>query len=144
LWQDYSPANQVNLTGLSPGSYTIAVYALNQSQVLAHDWAQAFSATWVVYVGSGVSLSANVPAGSNQPITLTATAGAVTNPVYQYWVKNPSGQWTVSGPYSPNAVWSFTPSQTGSYQVVVYAKDPYAEATAQDAVARSITITVPG
>jgi len=144
LWQDYSPTNSINLTGLSPGSYTIAVYALNQGQVLAHDWAEAFSASWVVYIGSGVSLSANVPAGSNQPITLTAAASAVTNPVYQYWIEDPTGQWTASGPYSSHATWSFTPSQPGTYHVVVYAKDPYAAATARDAVARTITIIVPG
>ncbi|MCL5116933.1 MAG: protease pro-enzyme activation domain-containing protein [Firmicutes bacterium] len=140
--QDYSPESQLALGPLSPGSYTIAVYALTQSALKNRQWNTAFYQTTVINVASQVALNLPSSASTGNLATIGATATHLTNPVYQFWIEPPTGPWQASGSYSHQGSWSFVPTVAGTYHVVVYAKDPYAPATAAFSVVSSEALIV--
>lgn len=140
--QNYSPTNTFTLPNLSPGSYTIAAYALDQQQVAAGAWNQVYGYTTVVNVDSSVSLSVPSTSTAGSPVPISATATNITSPVYQVWWQAPDGSWSQSGPYSHTSTYTFTPVTAGTYTVVVYAKDPYAPNTAVYAVVAEQHVTV--
>lgn len=139
--QNYGQSSHYTLAALAPGSYAVAVYGLDAAQVHGGAWRQAFYRTGVINVGSSVSIA--TPTVTAASVSLTATATGLTTPVYQWWVKSPSGTWTSSGAYSSQATWTFTPPQAGSYTVKVFAKDPEAPSTAAESVTATTTVTVP-
>ncbi|TEB13603.1 Ig-like domain-containing protein [Pelotomaculum propionicicum] len=120
--QDYSSTNTYTMGNLQAGSYVFAVYALDQADKDAGNWAAAKYQSFVINVGSSVSLSGVY--ASNQ-ITLTAASINLTNPVYQFWYQKPDGSW-VGTDYTSSATYSFTPAAEGVYKAIVFAKDPYA------------------
>ena len=140
--KNYSTQNDVTLSNLSPGSYTVAAFALTRTELAGHQWANAFYQTTVINVASTVTLNLPVNGVAGGPLTLGAQAANITNPVYQFWIKGPTGSWQSSGAYASAKEWAFVPPTAGTYEVVVYAKDPYALATAQYAVESQSTITV--
>ena len=142
--QNYSGVNSYTATNLGAGSYAVAVYALDAAQVAAGAWTQAFSYATVVNVASVVTLSVPTIGTVGIPVTMSANAVGLTTPVFQFWVEAPDGTWTQSGPYTHAATDAFTPSQSGTYHVVVYAKDPLAPATSQFAVTSETTVSVGG
>ena len=136
-WQivrDYSTSNNYTLNDLQPGSYVIAVYALDQQDVTAGNWGKAYSQVFILNVGSSLQLSApaNVAVGSQ--INLQAVDSGIIGCEYQYWYQRPDGVWHQSGAYSTSGQYTFTADQAGTYKVVAYAKDHYAPATEQFAV----------
>lgn len=140
--QNYSAANSYTAADLAPGSYTVAVYALDPTQVAAGAWSQAFVYSTVVNVASAVTLSVPATGTVGSPVAASAHATGLTDPVYQFWVQAPDGTWSQSGPYTPTSTYRFTPSQQGTYHVVVYAKDPYAPSTSQFAVQSAAAVSV--
>ena len=140
--QNYSPNNVLSLTQLTTGSYVIAVYALDKNQVAQGLFNQAYRYSTVIDVNSHISLDAPQSAPAQSPVTLTASTSGITHPVYQFWYETPSGQWTASGDYQNSGSFTFTPSQSGTYHVVVYAKDPYAPATPAFAITAISTVSV--
>ncbi|NLI11238.1 MAG: hypothetical protein GX425_01115 [Peptococcaceae bacterium] len=132
--QDYSTVNTYTLYNLQPGSYVVAVYALDSNDVAARNWHKAYYRVFILNVGSMVSISApsNVTAG--QSVNVSATATGLTGAEYQFWYQNPSGTWILGQGYSNNNMFSFVSSETGAYKVIVYAKDHYAPNTDQFSV----------
>ncbi|WP_020376037.1 triple tyrosine motif-containing protein [Sulfobacillus thermosulfidooxidans] len=139
--QNYSSDSQLTLKNLKAGSYVVAVYALDTQQYRQHAFDQAYYYTTVLNVGSSVHLTLPDNATIGQSIDIEANASGLTDPVYQFWIKSPSGQWSQSGAYGTNQ-YQFTPNQSGNYTIVVYAKDPDAPATSQFAVIASQIISV--
>ncbi|PSR25290.1 MAG: hypothetical protein C7B46_20720 [Sulfobacillus benefaciens] len=140
--QNYSPVSTFSLSNLQSGSYVIAAYALDLQQVKNGDWAEAYYNNTFINVNSSVSLSEPPSGTMGAPINITASAVGLTNPVYQFWIENPQGQWESSGGYG-NPAYAYVPEASGSYTIIVYAKDPYAPATAQYAISAAATFTVP-
>lgn len=139
--QNYSTNSRLTLKDLTSGSYAVAVYALDKNQYDHHAFSQAYYYTTVLNVGSQVSLTAPSTLPLGHVLALNATAHGLTNPVYQFWIKSPDGQWSQSGAYG-GGTYQFTPSHSGTYTIVVFAKDPYAPATSQFAVTASQSVTV--
>lgn len=76
------------------------------------------------------------------PLSVQAAADNLTNPVYQLWVESPGGIWQSSGGYSHAPDYTVTPQAVGNYQVIVYAKDPYAPSTSAFAVTAQAMVNV--
>ncbi|OAT79904.1 Ig-like domain-containing protein [Desulfotomaculum copahuensis] len=125
--QDYSSTNTFTMSNLAAGSYTVAVYAMDKSDVDAGNWANAVYAdkTYVLNVGSTVSLNASY---ANGQITATASSTNIHAARYQFWYQDPvdATKWTASGDYSTSNTFTFTPATPGTYNIVVYACDPNA------------------
>jgi len=132
--KDYSPGNSHTLKNLLPGSYTVAVYALDQEDLQAGRWQAAYYQVFVLNVESRVVLTAPAAAQVGGSVALSAVATGITGCVYQFWYQAPDGSWQQSGAYQSGGQYSFVPTQSGSYRVTVFAKDHYAPATDQFAV----------
>lgn len=73
--------------------------------------------------GNTVSLAAPTTGTVGQGMTLVAKPNGFTNPVYQFWYLPPNGSWTSSGSYSTASQFTVPASTSGTYQVVVYARE---------------------
>ncbi len=140
----YRANNQWTLPASQPGDYLVTVYVLSRQQVAQGDWAQAQHpvSPSVIWVQSHVGLSSITPAHAGIPVTVTAQIQNIYDPVYQFWTEAPDGKWTASGNYTSASTYTFTPSTTGTYHVVVYAKSPDAPNNWHGALAESETMTV--
>jgi len=141
LVQDFSPERELNWRFSDPGSYVIAVHALDTVDVRTGNWKAAYRRSMVLNVGSGVQLFAPVKVNPGDPVTVRAEASGITGVEYQLWYRLPNGEWLQSGDYNPEPTFTFVPVDPGSYQVIVYAKDHYAPATDQFAVSDQKTIS---
>ncbi|PSR23697.1 hypothetical protein SAMN00768000_3707 [Sulfobacillus thermosulfidooxidans DSM 9293] len=143
--RNYSPNNTFTIPNASAGSYPVVVYALDANQIAAGEWSQAQHQQFIANVDSSVSISsASTQDSVNQSITISAQAQNLIDPVYQFWYKTPSGQWRGSN-YSSSNTFTLTPSQNGTYEVLVYAKDPSAPNNATFSVwSHPLMITVSG
>ncbi|MHB1957207.1 MAG: Ig-like domain-containing protein, partial [Sulfobacillus sp.] len=139
--QNYSPDPSWSMTAQA-GSYVIATYAMNAGQIKAGYWNDAVESTTIVNVESAVSLTAPPTATEGNAFTVTASATNLIDPVYQFWIESPNGRWQ-GMPYGASATDTFNPPVPGTYQVVVYAKDPDALANPSDSVwSQTATVTV--
>ena len=130
----YSSNNSYTLTPTQSGDYLVTAYALSSSQLATGDYAAATNVgsnglqqVDGVFVNSTLTLSvpsASVVAGHQ--FTVSATATNIYDAQYQFWYETPSGSWEQSGNYSSSNNFTFTPSQSGTYQFIAYAKSPLA------------------
>lgn len=126
--QGYSSSSSFTLTPNQSGNYLVTVFVMSQQELQAQDWSAAVHPPLSdgLFVGSSVTVSpstSTVTAG--QPVTLNASASGIFDPQYQFWYKTPSGQW-VQDPngYTGSSTYTFTPTETGTYEFVAYAKSP--------------------
>lgn len=148
--RNYSPNNTFTIPDAQAGSYPVVVYALDANQIAAGEWSQAQYQQFIANVASTVTLQGpftplptktpqplgapvNADVAAQHPITFTAHAQNLLDPVYQFWYETPSGHW-VGTDYSTQNTFTLTPTQSGLYRVVVYAKDPSAPNNATFAV----------
>ena len=134
----YSKTNVFHLNNLAPGSDVVVIDALDQNQIAAGAWTAVASFTAILNVGSQVTETVPTTATAGQAITLNADASRLINPVYQWWWENPKGVWHASGNYTTNPGFHWTPHQSGTYRVLVFAKDPLAPNNATDAVQSTV------
>lgn len=143
--QDYSIVNTLiwDIMSLEPpveGNHQIKVYARSAGSTLEYE-AQATIELVVVYDRpvTEVSLVADKPSPSSLSsvgtviFNSTASGGNCSEPpVYQYWLMSPEGAWALvrdyDDPLAPDSQWSWTPLESGSYKVMVYAKCGWSQA----------------
>lgn len=100
--QNYSTSNTFTLSTPSAGDYLVAVDVMDKTEVAAGQWNLAQTTlSDGVFVDSSVTVTSNATGSvaKGTPITLTATASNIYDPVYQFWVETPSGEWMQSGNY---------------------------------------------
>lgn len=130
------------------GTYTVTATASYGGQTVSASTnftaEQPSQATGNVSSAAGkptsVTLSGPTAATVGQTVTVTASAAGATNPVYQFWYRQPFGTggpgtglgWHQSGGYG-GASFSFTPTQPGGYEVVAYARSGSAPANETEA-----------
>jgi len=116
--------NHWSFTPTQSGTYHVVVYVLSQPNVWAHRWAAALhpaSPLTLTVQAPTVTLQASATSGTTgQGITLTLSNPGVSQAEYQFWVKNPNGQWVDATPYISSNQWTFTPTQPGTYQIMGY------------------------
>jgi polyvinyl alcohol dehydrogenase (cytochrome) len=132
-------------TGLGPGTYTVHVWA-NQSGDSTARW-EAFASSTVTLTGcTSASLSPSAPsqeAGSS--VAFTATSGGCLNPLYEYWVRYPSGTWYLKRAFSTLATWTWSTAglRPGAYTVHVWANQQGGSLARWEAFGTS-TVTLTG
>ena len=132
--QNYSSTNTYTLSNVASGDYLVTAYVLSAANLKAGDYSAATNAeanglqdVEGVFVDSTVTLSTPTAAATaGQAMTVTATATNIYNPLYQFWYKTPNGQWMQSGNYQSSTTFTFTPTETGTYTFIAYAKSPLA------------------
>ena len=93
---NYSTRNTYTIPRAASGSYPVTVYALNANQIAAGQWRNALSHTFIVNVNASASVTAQSPVTPTvgQTLSLAASSKNLIQPVYQFWVENPQGQWS--------------------------------------------------
>ncbi len=136
--RDYDTASTFSwdTAGLEPGTYELGVWVLQAKGVAAYD-AYALT-TYVITVPSCSSVTLNSDLGSPQAagptVNFTAVAAGCAAPVYQWWVRDRSGAWSVVpgrdfAHSSATLGWSTAGLPAGTYQVGVWAKDASSNAS---------------
>lgn len=152
LAQNYSSNPTLSLPSAAAGSYVIAAYAMTGAQVAAGDWHAAVSAVQAVNVDSSVTLSVGGMTSGSMSMTgpgmammATAHATNLLHPEYQFWVKNPAGQWSQSGPYTSSDTFMLpmnSGTAAGTYEVIAYAKDAAApEVAAAEVSSKLVSVS---
>ena len=108
--------------GYAAGDYYVYLWA-NQGGDSTNNW-ESYGTTLVhlaapVPCSSGGLTPANpsVPAGST--INFTASASGCSTPVFEYWIQDPKGTWTIKRSFSttPTFAWDTTGLVPGTYTV---------------------------
>jgi hypothetical protein len=131
----------------APGTYTIHVWANNAGdQQVAYE---VFGTTIYALLknactsaGLTVSGLTTVPAGS--AVAFTATSSGCLSPVYEYWVGDSTGHWTLKRAFTGDPSWTWDSSGLvpGIYDVHVWANNVGSSTKTWQALASSlITLT---
>jgi hypothetical protein len=132
ILQAYSSTSTVrwNATGLAAGTYLFDAWAKQSGSSASYEAHLSPNPSYTLQTATActsVSWNAPSPASPQTPgpkVTLSATAAGCPNPVYQFWIQAPGGQWTVLQPYSSasTASWNTTGLATGTYLFDAWAK----------------------
>jgi IPT/TIG domain-containing protein/cysteine-rich secretory family protein len=118
-----------NTFGLAPGTYTVHVWA-NQQSASTASW-ETYGSDTVILTGC-TSAALSPPSGSaaaGTPVTFTASASGCPNPLYELWLQYPDGTWHVMQPFSASNTWKWTTVgfAKGNYVVHVWANNQGAD-----------------
>ncbi len=75
-----------------------------------------------------VNIVGPMSVSEGQLISVSADSVHFLNPVFQYWIELPNGQYESSGPYSAHSHFTFTATDTGTFHVKVFAREANAPA----------------
>jgi hypothetical protein len=113
-------------SGYAAGDYYVYLWA-NQTGDSNNNW-ESFGTTFFhlvapIHCTSGGLTPPNPAASAGSTINFTATSSACSTPVYEYWVQDPKGTWTIKRPFntSPTFAWDTTGLVPGTYTVHVWA-----------------------
>jgi len=129
------PTWSFNSAGRAPGVYSVQVWA-NQAGDPTTTWEASGSSTVTLTGCTSAALAASP--GSPQPpgakVTFTASSSGCPNPVYEFWLQNPTGAWTMTQAFGA-ATWSWdtTGLATGAYTISVWADQQGADLSTWEA-----------
>jgi len=132
LSQPYSAAGTRNLdtAGFAPGVYSMAVQVKSAGSVSPTGFDLEKVVNFVIAPPAVTSFDilsspSSLPAaGGTVTVTATNTAGGSGDYIYQFWLKDTSGLYTLAQPYSPSASWDWDTAglPNGTYYIAVQAK----------------------
>ena len=129
MMQDWSTSTTFTWTTSVAGRYTIGLWA--RSAGVTTDLPQITSqATYVISttVPSVPMTSATVTSSQASPrvgtsVTLSASASGGTTPYsYRWWVQRNGGAWVMLQDWNTSATLNWTPTETGSYIIGLWAR----------------------
>ena len=139
VWTDVQPYSTSSTyswstTGIASGTYSFGVWVQDSSSPGAQsDSAGRFDARFGIdYTlnaapcsATNVTVSPPSYAAPGSVVTLTASATGCTNPLYEFWLQNPSGIWSLVAPYSTSATytWRTAGQPSGAYRFSVWTRD---------------------
>lgn len=115
-----------NTTGLTPGTYSVHVWA-NQIGAAIKTWEANGASAVTLTSGACTTASLNpqdqsVAAGTT--VVLTANSTGCPNPQYEFWIQYPNGVWYLKGVWGGSTYnWITTGLAKGTYQVHVWARN---------------------
>jgi hypothetical protein len=132
ILQSYGSASTVtwNTTGLAVGTYLFDAWAKQSGSSASYEAHLPANPAYTLQTATActsVSWNAPSPASPQTPgaqVALGATSSGCPNPVYQFWILAPGGQWTILQAYSSASTltWNTTGLATGSYLFDAWAK----------------------
>lgn len=142
--QNYSTQYAFHLPASQAPDTLVQAFVLSPQALAAGDYQQAQWATaWANPQASETLTTPSSPVVGTT-YTVTAASSNLAHPVYQLWVKSPSGQWTASGAYQTSPTFSWTPSVNGSYEFASYARDSALPAFPVDELLQTATVSTAG
>lgn len=123
--QNFSSANSRAWQPTTPGRYQWVVYARSREQTPGHTFAGVLDFTVTAGPLSGVTLTTNRARAAlvGTPFILTATPIGGSQPMFEFWLRNPAGVWTRVQNFSTNSQRAWQPTEKGAYQWAVYVRE---------------------
>src|SRR5258708_22007713 len=113
-----------NWSGRASGAYHVQVWA-NQAGDPTTTWEATGSSTVTLSGGcTSAALTANVgsPQAPGTKVTFTASSSGCPNPVYEFWLQDTGGAWTMKQAFGASTwIWDTTGLATGAYTIEVWA-----------------------
>ena len=119
--------------GLNPGTYTIHAWVNRQGT--GHDAIGSATVTLSGCTSSTVSPASGTAAQGTQ-VSFTASAMGCPNPVYEFWLQDPSGVWHLMQTFGSSATWTWNSSgwAKGKYTIHVWANQQGANAATYETI----------
>jgi hypothetical protein len=134
-----------NTSGLSPGAFTVHVWA-NQAGDSTSTF-EAFGSSTVTLTGCATASLAPASAGGpvGSVVHFTASSTGCSSPQYEFWVQYLDGSWNMLRAFNTAATWDWNSSglAPGSYTVHVWANN-VGDSTAAFEAFGSSTVTLTG
>ncbi|MDX6255952.1 MAG: virginiamycin lyase, partial [Frankiales bacterium] len=117
---------QWNTTGYKPGTYLTGVWVKDANSTKQYD-AYAFGTFTIDFpscTSTNMTRDASSPQVIGATVNFTASALGCPNPLFQWWVRNPQGVWTIVVPYAAGNTyaWDTTGHEAGTWQIGIWAK----------------------
>jgi hypothetical protein len=115
--------------GLAPGAYSVHVWA-NQSGDSTASW-EANGSSSITLTGCTAAMispaAGTGPVGT--PVTFTASSSGCPNPIYEFWLQDTSGGWTMVQTFGAGTTWQWSTVNLpkGTYNVHVWANQQGAD-----------------
>lgn len=123
ILQDYGSASICRWVPAVPGRYHIVAYVLSAADVAHGQWRNAVASAPVrlTVTRPHPTLTGPTRVAAGTPAVLTARGSDLPpDPVWQFWIQNPTGAWTRAQGYTPSATLPLTLSRPGVYHGVAY------------------------
>lgn len=135
-------------TGLTPGTYQVAVWSRQAGSTATSEWNVQIDYTLTGAVPCSAVLetaSAPSPQLLGSTVTISAVASPCASPTYQFWLQGPGVAWTIVQPWSASASFSWDTSfyLAGTYQIAVWSRQAGSTATSEWNVQMDFTIIYP-
>lgn len=116
LGKKYDLVNGDNLRG-------VGIWTLNYGGGAPELW-NALRSHFQACTASTTTLSATSPQPIGVQVTVSAVATGCANPTFEFWLRAPSGAWTLAQPYSSASMftWKTAGSISGTYRISVWAR----------------------
>ncbi|HZK73597.1 MAG TPA: hypothetical protein VFD88_06315, partial [Clostridia bacterium] len=113
-------------THFTPGTYLTGIWVKDANSTKTYDTYAfgTFTLTFPNCTDAGVSPDSASPQPVGLTVNFTAFADACPNAVYQWWVRNAAGAWSIAVPFPAGNTfaWNTSSLHTGTYQIGVWAK----------------------
>jgi spore germination protein YaaH len=128
LVQPYStsPSFNWNSAGKAAGTYRFSVWARNGDSTNSYDAFSAFDfALTPTCPAVGATATPPTTTSIGTSVTISASAPGCPNPLYEFWLQNPAGSWSLAQGYSTSAAynWTTTGKPTGTFRFSVWARN---------------------
>jgi hypothetical protein len=127
LVRPYSATATFNWTtaGITPGVYSFSVWARDANSSAAYDSYSFFNYTLTTCSTMTATAAPANGTSVGTPVTVTGSAGGCSAPLYEFWLRNVAGTWSLVRPYSATATYNWTTSglPQGTYWFSVWARD---------------------
>ena len=125
LLQDYSTANTITWTPTATGTFPLVARVRASDSTALYDLQNYLfypvnADTAPPMTGLTIATAPDDAGVVSQPVTITAQATGGSNPVFQFWLGDPTGTyWTLLRDYAPGNSITWTPTATGIFPLVV-------------------------
>jgi photosystem II stability/assembly factor-like uncharacterized protein len=111
--------------GLSPGVYGVGVWARQTGSSAGYDgyWVGTYTLLVPPCTAAALTTATVSPQAAGAAITYSATATGCSSAQFRFWLRSPSGTWTMQRDYGAGSwTWNTTGLANGTYQVGVWAR----------------------
>ena len=121
-----------NTSGLAPGVYTVHAWVNNQGS----SW-DAYGSATVTLTGCTSAALSSATVGSN--VTFTASSTGCLNPVYEFFLLDPSGTWHLAQGFGTTNSWTWNSASwaNGTYTIHVWANQQGADLRTYETIGSS-------
>ena len=140
--RSYSTKNTYSYTPTEPGTYRVRVYVKDAADTKVNKLSSGVTVTAAAPLTLSSIKADKTSASAGEKITWTAAASGGSGSLQYYFILYKDGTKLKTRAYSTTQIFSYTPTEAGTYKVRVYVKD--ANDTKLNKLSTAVTVTPAG